>query len=150
MDREFFMRAAIKQAQIAARHGEIPVGAVVVKNGEIIARAHNKREKSNNPIAHAEIKAIEKAAKKLQSWRLLDAELYVTLEPCAMCAGAIINSRIKNVFFGAYDRRFGAMGSICDVNGLGLNHKANVAGGILQPECEALLKDFFKKLRANP
>ena len=144
------MRAAIRQAQTAARNGEIPVGAVIVKNDEIISRAYNKREKSNNPIAHAEIKAIEKAAKKLQSWRLLDVDLYVTLEPCAMCAGAIINSRVRNVFFGAYDYRFGAMGSICNINDIGLNHKANVTGGILQLECESLLRDFFKKLRLKP
>ena len=141
------MEAAYKQAMKAFEIDEVPVGAVIVKNGKIIARAYNKKEKDNNPLGHAEIIAINKACKKLKSWRLLDCDLYVTLEPCPMCAGAIINSRIKRVIFGAKDSKAGACGSLIDLTSYPFNHKPLVDNGIMAEECASILSDFFIKKR---
>lgn len=146
--KELYMRQALKEAEKAYKKGEAPVGAIVVKNGRIIARAHNLREKNNDPTAHAEILAIKKAAKKLGGWRLLGCELYVTLEPCTMCAGAIIQSRIENLYFGALDPKAGAAGSVVDLfSEMIFNHKVEVEAGILKEECSQILKGFFKTLR---
>lgn len=142
------MRQAIKQAQKAEAGEEIPIGAVIVKDGKIIARGYNEREKSQIATHHAEILAIEKACKKLHSWRLDDCEIYVTLEPCPMCAGAICNSRLKGVYFGAYEKKSGAVSSKFNIiSDSGLNYSGEAHGGILEEECSALLKDFFKKRR---
>ena len=141
-----FMEAALIEAKKAFDKGETPVGAVIVKDGKIISRAHNMRETKKNALMHAEITAIDKACKKLGGWRLCDCDIYVSLEPCPMCAGAIIQSRIDNVFFGAYDKKAGAFGSVCDLSGL-LAHKVNAKGGILEEKSSAILKLFFEKLR---
>lgn len=143
-----YMEQAIIEARKASDLGEVPVGAVIVYKGEIIARAHNLREKNNNALAHAEIIVIDEACRRLKSWRLDDCELYVTLEPCPMCAGAIINSRINSVYFGAFDLKGGACGSVVDLFIKGsFNHSPTVYGGIMEETCEEVLKDFFKKLR---
>ncbi len=141
-----FMRAALREAQKAEKIDEAPVGAVVVLDGKIIARGYNKRETKQNALMHAEIIAIEKACKKLGSWRLDGCCMYVTLEPCPMCAGAIIQSRIEKVYFGAYDKKAGCFGSVCDISKM-LPHKVEFDGGILQEDCENIIKNFFKKLR---
>lgn len=138
-----FMNEALQEAQKAFDEGEIPVGAVIVKNGIIIARAHNMREDTNNPLAHAECLAIEQAAKVIGDWRLSDCELYVTLEPCIMCAGAIINSRIKRLYFGAYDKEAGAAGGKIDV----FDRQHEVYGGIMENVCAQILVDFFRRQR---
>ena len=140
---EEFMLCALKEAKKACNMDEVPVGCVIVREGKIIAKAHNLREAKKNPCAHAEILAILKAAKKLHGWRLSDAELYVTLEPCPMCAGAIINARINKVYFGAYDKKAGAFGSLLNLNSYGLNHKPDILGGILEEQCSSLLKEYF-------
>ena len=143
-----YMEQAIIEAGKASELGEVPVGAIIVHKGEIIARAHNLREKNNNALDHAEILVINEACKKLNSWRLDHCELYVTLEPCPMCAGAIINSRIGTVYFGAYDSKGGACGSVVDLFAKGsFNHSPTVYGGIMEDACEEVLKDFFQKLR---
>lgn len=145
---EKFMKAALKEAKKAYDKLEVPVGAVIVKDGKIIARAHNLKETKFDTTRHAEILAIQKASKKLNSWRLLDCEMYVTLEPCSMCAGALINSRIKKVYIGASDEKTGAIGSVLNLlDDYTFNHKVEYEKGILQDECEELLKDFFKNLR---
>ena len=144
---EKFMRAAMRQARLAAKKGEVPVGAVIVRDGEIIARAYNTRETGKNALCHAEIKAIHKACRRLGGWRLPRCELYVTLEPCPMCAGAIVNARIETVYFGAYDAKAGAFGTLFDINRMGLNHKPEVCGGVLKEECAAMLSKFFADLR---
>lgn len=145
---EEFMREAIKEAKKAYKKLEVPVGAVIVKNGEIIARAHNLKETKLDTTKHAEILAIQRASKKLQSWRLIDCEMYVTLEPCSMCAGALINSRIKKVYIGALDQKTGAAGSVLNLfEDYTFNHKVEIERGIMSDECEKLLKDFFKHLR---
>ena len=144
---EFFMEEALKEAKKAYKKQEVPVGAVIVKNGKIIARAHNLREKKQCATAHAEILAIEKASKKLDSWRLIDCDMYVTLEPCTMCMGAIISSRIKNLYIGALDPKTGACGSFVDLSILKYNHIVNVYKGILTEESEYVIKKFFKELR---
>lgn len=141
-----FMNAALSEAKKAYELGETPVGAVIVKDGKIISRAHNMRETKKNALMHAEISAISKACRKLGGWRLCGCDMYVTLEPCPMCAGAIIQSRIDNVFFGAYDKKAGAFGSVTDLSGL-LAHKVNATGGILEKESSDIIKLFFKKLR---
>ena len=128
MDKEFFMTQALLLAKEAADEGEVPVGAVVVKDGEIVGRGRNRREKSKNALSHAETEAINDACKNLGGWRLWQCEMYVTLEPCPMCAGAIINSRISRVVFGAYDSKAGAFGSVMDMNSFALNHKCEVEG----------------------
>lgn len=148
MNNEKWMKEAIKQAKKAAQKDEVPIGCVIVKDDQIIARAYNKREMKQCSTAHAEILAIEKACKKLGSWRLEDCDLYVTLEPCPMCSGAIIQSRIRNVIFGAYDPKGGCMGSNMNINDVrGFNHYPDIEGGLLQDECSRLLKEFFKAKR---
>ncbi len=145
---EKYMKQALKQAKKAYEKEEIPVGAVIVKNNKIIARAYNKKEETNNPINHAEIIAIQKASKKLGSWRLTDCEMYVTLEPCSMCAGALIQSRIKKVYIGTMDEKTGSCGSKLNLlENYTFNHKVEIETGIMQKECENLLKQFFKELR---
>ena len=142
------MKEALKQAQKAYDKLEVPVGAVIVKDGKIIARAYNQKEENQDTINHAEILAIKKASKKLGSWRLLDCDMYVTLEPCSMCAGALIQSRIRKVYIGALDEKTGACGSVLNLlNDYKFNHKVEVETGILKDECENMLKKFFKELR---
>lgn len=146
--KEKFMKEALKEAQKAYDKLEVPVGAVIVKDGKIIARAHNLKETKFDTTKHAEILAIQKASKKLNSWRLLDCEMYVTLEPCSMCAGALINSRVKKVYIGANDEKTGAVGSVFNLlEDYTFNHKVEVEEGILKNECEDILKRFFKMLR---
>ncbi len=144
---EKYMKCAIGRAKTAARHGETPVGAVIVKDGRIIAGGRNRREYGKNALYHAEISAINAACKKLGGWRLHECDIYVTLEPCPMCAGAIINARIKNVYYGAPDNKAGSFGSVVNLAELPYNHKPNVVGGILEEECSQVLSDFFKDLR---
>ena len=145
---EKYMKEALKEAQKAYKYLEIPVGAVIVKDGKIIARAHNQKETKLDTTCHAEILAIQKASKKLKSWRLLDCEMYITLEPCSMCAGAIINSRIKKVYIGTMDKKTGAVGSVFNLfNDYTFNHKVDFETGVLKKECEDILKRFFKELR---
>ncbi len=145
---ERFMNEALKEAKKAYKKLEIPVGAVIVKDGEIIARAHNVKEEKNDATKHAEILAIQKASKKLETWRLNDCEMYVTLEPCSMCAGAMIQARLKKVYIGTMDEKTGACGSVLNLpKDYKFNHIVEIEYGILQPECEKILKDFFKELR---
>lgn len=147
-DKEKFMKEAIKESMKAYGLLEVPVGAVIVKDNKIIARAYNKKETKNDTTNHAEILAIKKASKKLNSWRLIDCEMYVTLEPCGMCAGALIQSRIKKVYIGAMDEKTGACGSVLNLlEDYKFNHKVEVETGILKNECEETLKKFFKELR---
>lgn len=142
------MREALKEAQKAYEKLEVPVGAVIVKDGKIIARAHNQKETKKDTTKHAEMLAIQKASKKLESWRLIDCEMYVTLEPCSMCAGAIINSRIKKIYIGTLDKKTGAAGSVFNLfEDYVFNHKVEIEKGILQKDCEQILKDFFRELR---
>lgn len=146
--KEKFMKEALKQAQKAYDKLEVPVGAVIVKDGKIIARAYNQKEEKNDTTNHAEILAIKKASKKLESWRLLDCDMYVTLEPCSMCAGALIQSRIRKVYIGASDEKTGACGSVLNLlEDFKFNHKVEVEKGVMQEECETMLKNFFKELR---
>ena len=143
-----YMKEAIKEAKKAAAIDEVPIGCVIVCNNKIIARGHNVRETKKNPIGHAEIIAIQKASKKLNSWRLEDCELYVTIEPCIMCSGAIIQSRIKRVYFGAKDFKGGAFGSSIDVLGAkDINHHPEIYPGIMEEECSLLIKNYFKSKR---
>ena len=145
---EKFMKEALKEAKKAYGKLEVPVGAVIVKDGKIIARAHNIKEEKKDTTKHAEILAISKTSKKLDSWRLTDCEMYVTLEPCSMCAGALIQSRIKKVCIGTMDEKTGACGSVLNLlEDYTFNHKVQIETGILQEECEELLKQFFKELR---
>lgn len=143
------MERAIELARQAADEGEVPVGAVVVKKstGEIIGEGRNMRETGKNALAHAEIIAINNACKKLGGWRLPDCAIYVTLEPCPMCCGAVINARIDNVIFGAYDLKSGSAVSVQSIFELPYNHRPTVKGGVMETECSALLSDFFKNLR---
>lgn len=143
----FYMEKALELAREAAEEGEVPVGAVVVRNGEIIATGRNRREKEKNALCHAEIEAINNACKALGGWRLPGCEIYVTLEPCPMCAGAIINSRIEKVYFGAYDKKAGSVRSLIRLFDLPYNHKPEVFGGIMENECADVLSAFFKSLR---
>lgn len=143
-----FMKEALREARRAAWRGEVPIGAVIVKDGEIISRAHNLREKKKNALCHAEILAINKACRRLGGWRLDGCEMYVTLEPCAMCAGAIIQSRIKKVFFGADDAKGGAVVSVARLFDCeGFCHRVEYTGGVDGERCSALISGFFKKLR---
>lgn len=145
-----FMKCAIREAKKAFAEDEVPVGAIIVKEGKIIARAHNQKEKKNDATAHAEIECIKKASKKLGNWWLEDCDIYVTLEPCSMCAGAIVNSRIKRLYFGAKDPKAGCCGSVIDLFTPKLfNHKLEVKGGVLPVECGSLLTDFFSQKRAE-
>lgn len=148
MDKIQFMRLAIKEAKKAEMIDEVPIGAVIVKDGKVIARAHNKKESKNQATRHAEIEAIEKATKKVNNWWLEDCDIYVTLEPCAMCAGALINSRLRNIYFGAYDKKGGCCGSLYNLPvDTRFNHRLGVEGGILEEECATLLTNYFKKKR---
>lgn len=144
---EKFMRAALREAQKAAEEGEVPIGCVIVKDGKIIARGRNAREKKKNALLHAEICAIDRACKRLSGWRLWQCEMYVTLEPCPMCGGAIINSRLKKVYIGAKDPKAGAMGSVLNLLDHPFNHKPEIQHGLLEDESKRLLKDFFARLR---
>ena len=147
-EQEKFMKQALKEAQKAYEKLEVPVGAIIVKDGKIIARAHNLKETKHDTTKHAEILAIQKASKKLNSWRLIDCEMYVTLEPCSMCAGALINSRIKKVYIGAKDEKTGAVGSVFNLlDDYKFNHKVEYETGILEENCKEQLKSFFKMLR---
>lgn len=141
------MKCALKEAQKAKELGEVPIGCVIVKDDKIIARGHNLRETKNSPTAHAEIIAIEKAAKKLNSWRLLDTTMYITLEPCTMCSGAIIHARIPKVIYGSRDPRFGAHVSLINIFDNKYNHEVDISGGVLEEECSEIIKTFFKDLR---
>ena len=142
------MRAALKEALAAGGHGDVPIGAVVVHEGRIIGRGHNERERLQDPTAHAEVLALRAAASALGSWRVLDSTLYVTLEPCAMCAGAIVLSRIPRVVYGAADPKAGAAGSVLDVLAdERLNHRPEVMSSVLADECAALLREFFAQRR---
>ena len=145
---EKYMRQAIRQARLAERYGEVPVGAVVVKDGRIIARAGNKKERSGDATMHAEMRAVKKAQKAVGDWRLNDCEIYVTMEPCAMCAGALINARVGKLFFGASDTRFGCCGSLMNLaDDPRFNHRCEVTGGVLEQECSSMLTEFFKNKR---
>lgn len=152
MDRnidEIFMEEAIKLALEAAERDEVPVGAICVRDGKIISMASNTREESKCATHHAEILAIEAACRALGGWRLPGVTLYVTMEPCVMCGGAIINSRIERVVYGAKDHRFGAFGSALDINEAGLNHRLEVVGGVLGDRCAEILSSYFKNKRKN-
>ena len=142
-----YMRQALTQAKKAYENGEVPIGAVIVYNGKVIARAYNKRNASKIATKHAEILAIEKACKKLGDWRLDGAEMFVTLEPCPMCAGAIVNSRIDRVVYGASDSVAGCLGSVINFNSYPFNHAFEVVGGVLDEECTAILQAFFENKR---
>ena len=145
-----FMKEALKEAQKAYDKKEIPVGAVIVKDNKIIARAHNVKEEKNDTTKHAELIAIQKASKKLNAWRLTGCEMYVTLEPCSMCAGALIQSRISKVYIGTMDYKTGACGSVLNLlKDYEFNHKVEMEKDILQEDCEKILKDFFKELRKS-
>ncbi len=145
---KYFMKQALKEAEKAYKKLEVPVGAIIVKDGKIIARGYNQKETKTDTTKHAEIIAIQKASKKLQSWRLIDCEMYVTLEPCSMCAGAIINSRLKKVYIGTMDKKTGAVGSVLNLfEDYTFNHKVESKTGVMQEECEQILKKFFKELR---
>lgn len=143
------MQEALKEAQKAADKKEVPIGAVIVIGNKIIARGYNLKETSANPTAHAEIIAIKKASKKLGKWRLLNSTIYVTLEPCLMCMGALIQARVTRLVFGCYDPKAGACGSVYDVsNDKRLNHRIEVTPGVMAAQCERILKEFFKSLRS--
>ena len=147
MNHSKYMKMALEQAREGADMGEVPIGAVIVKDGKVIAKAHNLREKLNIATGHAEIIAIEMANKKLKSWRLDSCTLYVTIEPCPMCAGAIIQSRIKKVVYGAKDKKSGSHESITNLFELPFNHKVEIENGILKEECGEILTNFFKNMR---
>lgn len=144
---EYFMRLAMELAKRAEEIDEVPVGALVVRDGEIVSTAFNTRESSRCATHHAEILAIEEACRVMGGWRLPGVTLYVTMEPCAMCAGAIINARISRVVYGCPDLRFGAFGSLIDLSAVGLNHKPEIVGGVLEEECREMLTSYFKKKR---
>ncbi len=145
---DYFMRLALREAELASSHEDVPIGAVLVREGELLAACHNERELRQDPTAHAEVLALREAARALGSWRVLDATLYVTLEPCAMCAGAIVLARVPRVVFGATDPKAGACGSVLDVlEEARLNHRPEVRGGVLAPECGQLLSAFFASRR---
>ena len=141
------MTQALQYAQKAFDLGEVPVGAVIVKNGKIVGKGYNMRETKQNALSHAEIEAINNACKTLDTWRLDDCEMYVTLEPCPMCTGAIINARIKTVIFGAFDSKMGCMDSVINLCDYPFNHKPEIYAGICEDECKEILQKFFQKLR---
>ena len=147
MDDLTYMDAALALAREAAAEGEVPVGCVIVRNGEIVGRGRNRRETGKTALGHAEIEAIAQACQNLGGWRLWECTLYVTLEPCPMCAGAIVNARIPRVVYGASDEKCGACGSVCNLFSMGFNHHPQVETGVREEECAALLKQFFKDLR---
>ncbi len=142
------MELALKEAKKSFSEDEVPIGAVIVKDGQVVSKAHNKMENKQLATAHAEILAIEKAEKKLSSWRLDDCEMYVTLEPCPMCAGAIVNARIKKVYFGAFERKSGSAESKFNIlSNSGLNHKTEYLGGVMEEDCSNLIKSYFRGKR---
>ena len=143
------MLLALEQARLAATEGEVPVGAVVTRNGEVVSRGRNRRENGKNALYHAELEAIDEACKKLGGWRLWECEMYVTLEPCPMCAGAIVNARIKKVYFGARDDKNGAVCSVMNLFGYPFTHKPEFEGGVLEKECAEVLSEFFRRLRES-
>lgn len=148
MEDEQFMKEAIKQAKKAYKQDEVPIGCVIVQNGEIIARAYNKRNKKRNPLAHAEIMAINKASKVLGDWRLEDCTMYITLEPCQMCAGAIVQARIPKVVIGSMNPKAGCAGSILNLLQVqAFNHQVELVRGVMEEECTNMLQEFFKELR---
>jgi tRNA(adenine34) deaminase len=147
MSKEEFMKIALEEAQKAYELGEIPIGAVVTRNDEVISTAYNRRETGKNAVYHAELEAIYKACEKLGGWRLWECELYVTLEPCPMCAGAIVNAKIPKVYFGAYDSKNGGCGSAVNILNMPNNFRPEFEGGILEDECSGIIKEFFKNLR---
>ncbi|MDR0847145.1 MAG: tRNA adenosine(34) deaminase TadA [Lactobacillales bacterium] len=148
MTNEEFMGEALKEAKKASAIGEVPIGAIIVKDGEIIGRGHNETIKNNDASAHAEMNAIRNASKNIENYRLTGADLYVTIEPCAMCSGAIIWSRLKTVYFGAYDKKAGCAGSLYDLpEDSRFNHRAVVVPGIREKECAEIISDFFAELR---
>ncbi|MDY3781974.1 MAG: tRNA adenosine(34) deaminase TadA [Candidatus Faecousia sp.] len=149
MDDLDFMREALALARKAAEMGEVPVGCVIARGQEIVGRGYNRRETDKSALAHAEIQAIDQACRTLGGWRLWECTLYVTLEPCAMCAGAILNARIPRVVYGAGDRKFGACGSVCSLFSMDFNHHPQVEAGLLEEESKALLQDFFRNLRVE-
>ena len=149
MDDLDIMREALSLARKAAEMGEVPVGCVIVRGQEIVGRGYNRRETDKSALAHAEIQAIDQACRTLGGWRLWECTLYVTLEPCAMCAGAILNARIPRVVYGASDRKFGACGSVCSLFSMDFNHHPQVEAGLLEEESKALLQDFFQNLRVE-
>ncbi|MDE7454744.1 MAG: nucleoside deaminase [Clostridia bacterium] len=146
-EQEFYMNKALAQARISAKQDEVPIGAVVVKNGLVIARAHNTRNKSRNAVEHAELLAIQRACKKLNDWRLTGCDLYVTLEPCVMCLGACYNARISNLYFGAYDVSGAGCLPVAEMIGRTLNHEIAIKGGVLEQDCSQILTDYFKSKR---
>ena len=149
MDHEVYMQQALALAREAAAAGEVPVGCVIVRNGQIVGRGRNRRETAKTALGHAEIEAISQACAALGGWRLWECDLFVTLEPCPMCAGAIINARIPRVVYGASDKKCGATGSVCNLFSMAFNHHPKVEMGILEEECAALLTEFFAKLRVE-
>jgi tRNA(adenine34) deaminase len=150
MDDQRWMRLAIAEAERAAATGDVPVGAVVVRGDEVVGRGHNRREVDGNPLAHAELLAIRETSRSLGGWRLNGCTLYVTLEPCAMCAGALVNSRVERLVFGAHDPKAGYCGSLGDLaRDPRLNHRLEVSSGVLEEECGGLLKRFFEQLRSR-
>ena len=149
MEREEYMRQALALAEEAAGHGDVPVGCVVVKDGAVIGRGCNRREERGDAVAHAEVEAIRQACRAVGGWNLHDCALYVTLEPCPMCAGALINARVGTVCYGARDEKAGACGSVLDLFAERFNHRPRVYGGVLKEACAALLRDFFHNLRKN-
>lgn len=148
-EKSAFMEEALKFAREAFDDGEVPIGAVVVRDGKVIAGGRNRRENGKNALYHAELEAIDNACKALGGWRLPRCDLFVTLEPCPMCAGAIINSRIENVYFGAYDKKAGAVGSLVNLFDLPYNHKPSFEGGVEEEKCAAILSEFFALLRVK-
>ena len=143
-----YMSEALKEAQLASLEDEVPIGCVIVKDDQIIARAHNQRETTNNPLGHAETLAIKKASEILNDWQLVDCDLYVTIEPCIMCAGAIIQSRIRKVIYGAPDFKGGAFGSSIDIlSANNINHRPEIIKGIMENECSEIIKTYFKSKR---
>ena len=147
MNYDYFMQEALSLAKLSLNENEVPVGAVIVKDGKIVGKGRNRREQLKNALSHAEIEAINDACKNLSSWRLESCDLYVTLEPCPMCAGAIINARINKVIYGAKDSKMGAVSSIISMFDLDFNHRPKVVFGVMENECSEILSDFFKKQR---
>ena len=146
---EVYMRQALELAREAAAAGEVPVGCVIVRNGQIVGRGRNRREEKQSALSHAEMEAIADACRTLGGWRLGGTKLYVTLEPCPMCAGAIVNARIPRVVYGARDAKAGSCGSVCDLFSMAYNHHPQVEAGVLEEECAKLLTDFFRELRVE-
>ena len=149
MDDQYFMSEALALAREAASEGEVPVGCVIVRGDELVGRGRNRREKDKSALAHAEIEAISEACRNLGGWRLWECTLYVTLEPCAMCAGAILNARIPRVVYGASDSKFGAVRSVCGLFDMRFNHHPKVEAGIMEEEAAALMTEFFQNLRVE-